>query len=124
MKSKDPDIELRQEEIQEIIGVIPPWIIRWGSIVLFIVLLGLIWASIWFKYPDRIACNLILTSINPPVLLNARQTGRIELLAIADSSMVKKGQLLAVLESSAKFIDILRFDSIMARYRNYANQPN
>ncbi len=121
MKTKDPDIELRQEEIQEILGVIPPWVIRWGSWVLAMVLTGIITGSVWFKYPDRLACNLVLTSNNPPVILNARQSGRIELLATGDSHLVKKGQLLAVVESSAKFSDMLELDSLMEQNQNLSN---
>ncbi len=118
MKTHDPNIELRQEEIQEILGIIPPWVIRWGSLTLAVVFIGLIAGTIWFKYPDRINSSLTLTSMNPPVVMNARQNGRIELLTIADSSKVKNGQLLAVLESSARIADILEVDSLMVTCRN------
>ena len=124
MKTQDPNIELRQEEIQEILGVVPPWVIRWGSLTLAIVFLGLIVGTIWFKYPDRISSQLTLTSSNPPVVMNARQNGRIELLTIGDTSSVKKGQLLAVLESSARITDILEVDSLMVHYHNFLANPD
>jgi len=117
MRIQDPDIELRHEEIQEILGIVPPWIIRWGSFALAFVVILLLAGTVWFKYPDRISCHLILTSENPPVVLNARQNGRIELLAISDGSSVKKGQLLAVLESSARFADLLNIDTLMTLCR-------
>jgi len=124
MKSSDPNIELRQEEIQEILGVVPPWVIRWGSLTLAFVFIGLVLGTIWFKYPDRIASQLTLTSTNPPVVMNARQNGRIELLAIGDSSTVKKGQLLAALESSARIEDILEVDSLMTYYHDQLANPD
>ena len=118
MKNEDPNIELRQEEIQEILGVVPPWVIRWGTLTLALVFAGLLAGTIWFKYPDRITSQLMLTSENPPVVMNARQNGRIELLSIADSAFVKKGKILAVLESSASYRDILEVDSLMVNCRN------
>lgn len=124
MKTSDPNIELRQEEIQEILGVVPPWVIRWGSLTLALVFIGLILGTIWFKYPDRITSQLTLTSSNPPVVMNARQNGRIELLAISDTSSVKKGQLLAVLESSARIDDILEVDSLMVDCQDLLSNPD
>jgi multidrug resistance efflux pump len=124
MKTRDPNIELRQEEIQEILGIIPPWVIRWGSLTLTVVFIGLIAGTNWFKYPDRITSLLTLTSMNPPVVMNARQNGRIELLTISDTNSVVKGQLLAVLESSARIADILEVDSLMEHYRNLLANPD
>jgi multidrug resistance efflux pump len=124
MTVKDPNIELRQEEIQEILGVVPPWVIRWGSLTLFIVFIGLILGTIWFKYPDRITSTLTLTSSNPPVVMNARQNGRIELLTVGDTSSVRAGQLLAALESSARIPDILEVDSLMIHCRDLLANPD
>lgn len=124
MTTRDPNIELRQEEIQEILGVVPPWVIRWGTLTLAIVFIGLLVGTIWFKYPDRITSQLTLTSSNPPVVMNARQNGRIELLTIGDTSAVKKGQLLAVLESSARIADILEVDSLMIHCHNLLANPD
>jgi len=124
MKTSDPNIELRQEEIQEILGVVPPWVIRWGSLTLAIVFVGLIIGTVWFKYPDRITSQLTLTTLNPPVVMNARQNGRIELLTIGDTSLVKKGQLLAVLESSARIADILEVDSLMVHSHKLLANPD
>lgn len=124
MKKQDPDIELRQEEIQEILGIVPPWVIRWGSLTLAVVFAGLIIGTIWFKYPDRITSQLTLTSQNPPIVMNARQNGRIELLTVSDTSPVRKGHLLAVLESSARIDDILEVDSLMTHCQDLLANPD
>lgn len=124
MKNQDPNIPMRQEEIREIIGAVPPWIIRWGSLMLFIVLFTLLAGTLWFKYPDRIRCQLLLTTQNPPVVLNARQNGRIVLLAVTDSCPVNNGQLLAVIESSAQFADFLELDSLINGCRDRITHPD
>jgi HlyD family secretion protein len=124
MKKEDPNIELRQEEIQEILGIVPPWVIRWGTVTLALVFAGLLAGTVWFKYPDRITSQLTLTSGNPPAVMNARQSGRIELLAINDSSRVNRGQLLAILESSAAYKDVLEVDSLMVNFRSRLIDPD
>jgi multidrug efflux pump subunit AcrA (membrane-fusion protein) len=124
MKNHDPNIDLRQEEIQEILGVVPPWVIRWGSLTLAIVFIVLLTGTIWFKYPDRISSQLTLTSQNPPVVMNARQTGRIELLTVKDTNLVKTGQLLAILESSARYADVLEVDSLMNFKKDLLTNPD
>jgi len=47
-----PDIELRSEEFQELLGVVPPWILRWGITVLAVVVVVLLIGSAIIKYPD------------------------------------------------------------------------
>lgn len=44
----------RADEVQEIIGKMPPWIIRWGIIIIAILVLGLLCAAYFFRYPDSI----------------------------------------------------------------------
>ena len=43
--------DYRSEEVREILGHIPHWIVRWGILLLFITI-GLILLGSWvFKYP-------------------------------------------------------------------------
>ena len=49
---KKNDIELRSEEVQEVMGEIPSWIIRWGITLLTAVVLTLVIGSCFFRYPD------------------------------------------------------------------------
>ena len=41
------EIELRSEEVQEVMGQIPAWIVRWGITILFIVVLVLLVGGGW-----------------------------------------------------------------------------
>ena len=43
------EIELRSEEVQEVMGQIPAWIVRWGITILFIVVLVLLVGSYFFR---------------------------------------------------------------------------
>ena len=53
-KNNLDNIELRSEEVQEILEKVPHWMIRWGN-VLFLALIVLLLVISWFvKYPDVI----------------------------------------------------------------------
>jgi len=56
------NIEIRSEEVQEIMGYIPHWIVRWGISSIFLVVIIIILGSYLFKYPDKISARIILTS--------------------------------------------------------------
>ena len=74
---KKNDIELRSEEVQEVMGEIPSWIIRWGITLLTAVVLTLVIGSCFFRYPDVISTRMTLTSHEPVAQLVARSSGKI-----------------------------------------------
>ena len=51
------DIELRSEAVQEVMGHVPSWIVRWGITVLSLVVLMLVVGSFFFRYPDVMPVN-------------------------------------------------------------------
>lgn len=69
--------ELRSEEVQEVMGQIPSWIVRWGIGVLFLALLILLVGCYFFRYPDRVRTEMTLSSVRPVVEAVARQSGRL-----------------------------------------------
>ena len=71
---KKNDIELRSEEVQEVMGEIPSWIIRWGITLLTAVVLTLVIGSCFFRYPDVISTRMTLTSHEPVAQLVARSS--------------------------------------------------
>lgn len=113
MSEKLKDIELRSEEVQEVLSAVPHWMIRWGSL-LFLVLLLMVLALSWFiKYPDIIASEAIITTEIPPQKEYARITGNLDTLFVVDNESVSKGQPLSVLENSASHSDVFFLKSII-----------
>ena len=49
------NIELRSEEVQEILEATPNWMIRWGNILVLTLIIMLFFISWFVKYPDIIA---------------------------------------------------------------------
>lgn len=93
----------RSEPMQEILGTIPPWIIRWGITVFFLIIAILITGSWFFKYPDFINAEIEVVTQNPPADVVARASGKIEALFITDKSPVEPEQRLAVIENPASY---------------------
>ena len=48
MEKGNKDIELRSEEVQEVMGQVPAWIVRWGITLLFLVVVALLVGSCFF----------------------------------------------------------------------------
>lgn len=89
------------EEVQDILGYIPGWIIRSGiSLIALIVLAFLAFAWI-FRYPDLITAPIIVSNENPPVPVMARADGRIQKLYVSDGKRIEAGAALGVLENPA-----------------------
>jgi multidrug resistance efflux pump len=100
-------IELRSDDVQEILGTPPKWIVRWGTSFLFLGLSFLMAVSWHVKYPDEIQAPLSVTTFDPPVPVVARSTGYLSELRVKDGDTVNAGALLVVLQSPAKYQDVL-----------------
>jgi hypothetical protein len=60
MSKKIDEISLHSEEVQDLLGRVPSWIIRNGMIIVVIVLLILFSGSWMFKYPDIIPAPVVV----------------------------------------------------------------
>ena len=102
MKKKDEkDIELRCEEVQEILTRPPHALIRWGITIFFGVLALLFIGGCFFKYPDIVSAEITITTEHPPVWIVARGSGKIQEVYRKDRETVKAGDIIAVLENPA-----------------------
>lgn len=90
-----------QQEIQQIMGDPPSWIVRWGISLILISVTVLLMISYVVKYPDIISAPITLETENPPIRVPARMNGKIEQLRVAEGDDVETGQILAILENTA-----------------------
>lgn len=114
---KNSKIELRSEEVQEIMGQIPSWILRWGITVIGMVLFGLFLGSYFFKYPDILIAPVVITSSSTPVELNAYATGKLENLFVHDKQNVQAGEYLAIIENNANSQDVLMLNKTFQEWQ-------
>lgn len=105
------DIEIRSEEVQEILGTPPAWLIRWGTTIVFFVVIGIIAVSWFVKYPDIIQSQIMITTPNLPTGVVTRSSGYLSKLLVEDGEMVKAGQQLVIMESNEKMEDVLELEA-------------
>lgn len=102
------DIQLRSEQVQEVLETPPNWLIRWGSMIILVIIMLFFILSCIIQYPEFVSSTIIITSQNPSEKIEVRIDTRIEKIMVKDHQEVKKDQLLLVLESTAKYEDMLR----------------
>ena len=105
-KKIDPDIELRSEEFQEVLGNVPSWILRWGITTIALVVGILLIGSAVFKYPDVISSSMTLTGTTPAASVVAKTSGKLRTLSVKDGQFVSQGQMLAVIDNPARTEDV------------------
>lgn len=96
----DQRLSLPSAEVEEIMGQVPPAMLRYGIAVilaLMIVVLALAW---FIQYPDQVSGPAVISSENPPLPVISRIDERINALMISDSASVSQGHILAILGSA------------------------
>jgi hypothetical protein len=93
-------MDARSVEVQEIIGQIPNRITRYGTIVLFTVMVLVLLISWFVRYPDVLPAPLVITTTPPPVVLVSRTNGKL-ILVKEDEALVQPGDVVAYVASPA-----------------------
>jgi multidrug resistance efflux pump len=99
--------------VNEIMGHPPGRILRWGTSVIFVVFILFIFFAWLIKYPDIIPSSVEITTVNPPVTLVSKVTGRIKHLYVSDKEITAPDQLIAVMETAASVDEILNLDNLI-----------
>ncbi len=106
-------IELRSEEVQEILTKVPHWMIRWGNVLFLTIILMLMLISWFVKYPDIITSEAIITTQIPQQKGYAQITGTIDTILVEDNQEVNKNQVLSLLENAANYKDVYKLKSVI-----------
>lgn len=114
---KEPShIKLNERyDVEALIGSPPGWALRWGLTTMLAVLALLVWVAHFVQYPDVVEARAVLTTANPPIRLAANATAKISKLNVENGTMVKAGDVLAVLENPAKLQDVVLLDSMLQK---------
>lgn len=128
MKRQDTDnnkeideIELRSEDVQEVLGQTPSWILRRGIFMLTIFVFVLLAGSWFFKYPQVVNATITLTSQNPPANIVAKTSGAIADIYVKDGQKVRSGQRLVLIDNPALVKDV---DSLSAELERITDAIN
>lgn len=95
-----------QNDIEAIIGNPPGWTLRWGMTLIFFAVALFAFIAWFVRYPDIIEAPAVLTTEQPPIRVVSKMDARLIELKTANGNEVNKGDILAVLESSAEWKDV------------------
>jgi len=108
--------ELRSEEVQDILTKVPHWMIRWGTVLIFAIIIMLFFVSWFVKYPDVVKTEIVITTNIPPEKIVSKSSGRIEAILVKNKTLVSKNSTLAIIENTANYKDVFLLKSIVDGY--------
>lgn len=117
-ENKIPSVEIRSDNVKEILGHVPVWIVRWGITLITVIVLGILTGSWFYQYPDIVRSPVMVTTENPPSPVVAKANGRIIALFVSDTQIVEQGQTLAVIENPADFAQVFLLKEKLENNRN------
>jgi len=115
------NIELRSENVQEIMGHIPHWIIRWGISIILLTIIILLVGTWYFKYPKIIPSEIMVTTENLPASIVARVDGKIKHLFVKDNEKVNKNDHLLIIENPASYQHIFELKEKLDTFGLFLN---
>ena len=75
----------RSDALEEIITSIPKWIIRYGNIILLIIISLLLLLSFLIKYPEIVVSEVTITTIDPPQKIYTQIAGKIDSIFVQNN---------------------------------------
>lgn len=111
-------IEIRSEEVQEILGTPPGWMARYGTLFAFVVVVIVGWVGFLVKYPDTIEEPVTVTTSDPPKRLVTESRGRVKAVMARNEQEVEAGEVLIVFENNASLEDVLSLETAIIAVGN------
>ncbi len=108
------DIELRSDEVKDIIGTPPSWILRWGTILVIVLTLMLTMLSYFIKYPDTTEGEITIITSGLPIDLSTNMSGILSDFFVEEGERVKKNQPLAMLQNDVNYVEYMLLEPQIA----------
>lgn len=116
------EIQIRSDEVQELMSFIPSRMVQWGITVIFVTLLVALYVAWLIEYPDVINARVKIISSPPPIDLVARVAGKLTLFA-QDQSVVTAGTRLAIIENPADTSDVFALKKHLESFQYSIDDP-
>jgi multidrug resistance efflux pump len=112
------NVDIYGEQVREILNQPPHWLTLSGSTLIFIFIISAMCLAYLVKYPDVLRASVTITASNPPVQVIAQVDGRIEQILVEDNDKVKKNEVLARIENTAKAEDVSFLESKLKNFHS------
>ena len=103
-------------ETQDLFERVPDSMNTAFVVAVFVFFLGLICAGVFIKSPDMIRAEVRITGETPPLIIKAKNSGKLIMLQDSLPQKCKAGTYIAYLENAADVNDIKRLKSVLSNY--------
>lgn len=114
---EENEIEIKTDEVNELLTAVPKWIIRWGVTIIFSIMMLILVLSFFIKYPETLPASVTVTTTNPPITLIAKTSGKIILLPVKNNQHVKQADVLMVIENPANYKHVLSVAALLDTFQ-------
>jgi multidrug efflux pump subunit AcrA (membrane-fusion protein) len=104
---------IHSDDVNDIIGRSPSWILTRGNIIIALIVFLLIAGASFLRYPDIISAPVLISSYDPPVKLIAQSSGKILHFYAQDGDQVDANKIIAVIDNPANTTDMLNLRDIV-----------
>ncbi|NAS12999.1 HlyD family secretion protein [Poritiphilus flavus] len=105
-KKKIDYLNESSDQVKEILGRAPNWMIRWGITVVFLIVFLLIAMSAIIRYDDIILARINITTRIPPAYIRANSSGKLTGLYAETGDPVAEGEIIGEIENTADLSDV------------------
>lgn len=109
-------LDKHSDEMQDIISKSSSTLDSWYLLLVLLIFAGGLCGFLFFKCPDTIVGNVEISSTSPDVNLVANVSGHIQKLLINNGEHVSAGAVIAVIDNSANFNDVLIVESTIQQW--------
>ena len=104
----------RSDALEEIITGMPAWIIRYGNIVLLVIISILLLTSYLIKYPESVVSEVTITTADPPQKIYTRIAGTIDSVFVKNNDTIMKNNPIAIFENSANYRHVMYLEAFIS----------
>ena len=102
--------EKKAEEIEEIIGNPPAWMLSYGTVIIILVTLVFVVLGWVMEFPEKIHSEIEIVTVEPPVQIYINKSNYLGKLFVEHQDSIKKGDILAIMETDASLKDIQKLE--------------
>lgn len=115
------NIDIKSEEVQEIIGTPPGWLVQWGAIMALATVVTIAYIGYFTHHPDTVSGEIKVAPAAGSTKLFAGSTSQIGELKVENESVVDSGQVMLVFQRAGNYQDVLRLESQLLEVPNLAD---
>jgi len=102
MEKINTDINLTNNEVKDILGTPPKWILRWGSLILLLIMISMALGLLFIRRPEIIEGTVVITPEKEQAQIVVPLNAMIDSVFVKDGAVVTKGDNLLTYTRTAK----------------------